>query len=409
MKIIDFIKKKLGFDEDDYYDEFGDQFEVQLDFDDESEPIADVIKRAPVKRADINILDYRERDMYVRDRCEQMQLASEEIESQKKEYQKITERLADFDEINSLPPHNYRELVVAAKRIIKVEEEERDYVRPTSKITDSQYREMERLEADLPSIIKKIRKEEDYQMTVKRDLNLLEGEKGALAYQRKEEKTKAANSKAAAVICVFVSVMAACLLLALQITLSFEVRLGYYIILAFLSLSLMGISVTYRNSIESQAKTEKKINRAINLQNSVKIKYVNTTNLIDFYYAKYNINNSYELSYMFEKYIEEKNARNHSEEMAKKLESARKELANLLRQYRINDVSLFVYEPYILADEDEMSDVRKKLIIQRQKLKKGMDFNSYSLEMGKAEIEELVRQYPKFSKEILAIVSQYSD
>ena len=36
-----------------------------------------------------------------------------------------------------------------------------------------------------------------------------------------------------------------------------------------------------------------------------------------------------------------------------------------------------------------------------------MDFNNYSLEMSKNEIESLIREYPKFSKEILAIVSQY--
>ena len=179
--------------------------------------------------------------------------------------------------------------------------------------------------------------------------------------------------------------------------------------MAFFGFSLTAVCVTYKNAQNEQLRTEKKLNRAITLQNSVKIKYVNATNLIDFYYSKYKVNNSYELSYMWEKYNEEKAARHHSEEVAEKLEKARKELAGLLRNYRLNDPAMFIYQTNILTDADVMQDLRRSLILQRKKLKKGMDFNSYSLDMSKKEIENLVREYPKFSKEILAIVNQYEE
>jgi hypothetical protein len=68
---------------------------------------------------------------------------------------------------------------------------------------------------------------------------------------------------------------------------------------------------------------------------------------------------------------------------------------------------MFIYQPSILTDEDVLTDVRRGLIRRRKKLKKGMDFNQYSLEMSKKEIEDLVREYPKFSREILAIVESY--
>ena len=113
--------------------------------------------------------------------------------------------------------------------------------------------------------------------------------------------------------------------------------------------------------------------------------------------------------YCWEKYNEEKNARNHSEEIAQKLDDARKELAKNLRTYNINDIALFVFQPYLLTDEMALAEIRKNLIIQRQKLKKGIDFNTFSLESSKREIEDLVREYPKFNKEILAIVSQYEE
>ena len=405
MRILDFVLEKLGFTDDDDELDFG--IGMQPEEETDAADMAEVIKRAPVRRADINVLDYRERDMYVRDKCEQMKAANDDLEGQKQEYKRITEQLADIDELCALSLSQFTELERAAKKIDTIEEQEKKYVRPLTKITESQYREMERLEDDIPDAIRKIRKEEDHQMTIKRDLNLLEGEKGALAYQRKEDRRKAGNAKAILFICTFVSILAALLLLALQVTLSFDVRLGYYAVLVFYGIALTAVSVTYKNAQEDQVRTEKKINRAITLQNSVKIKYVNATNLIDYYYSKYNVNNSYELNYMWEKYLEEKAARNHSEEVALKLEAARKELAAVLRNYKLNDPAVFIYQPSILTDEEEMQDVRRHLILRRKKLKKGMDFNMYSLETSKKEIENLVREYPKFSKEILAIVSTY--
>lgn len=407
MQILDWVLEKLGFiDEDDDELDFGVGMQP-LEEEEDVEQITNVITRAPLRRADINVLDYREREMYVRDKCEQMKAATEDIEGQKQEYKRITEQLADIDEICALALSQFTELERAAKKIDTIERNEEKYVRPLTKITEAQYREMERLEGEIPDAIKKIRKEEEHQMTIKRDLNLLEGEKGALAYQRKEERAKARNAKALLFVCSFVSLLAILLLFALQVTLAFDVKLGYYAVLAFFGISLTGVFVTYRNAQAAQLRAEKKINRAITLQNSVKIKYVNATNLIDYYYSKYNVNNSYELNYMWEKYLEEKAARNHSEEVALKLEEARKELMALLSNYRLNDPAMFIYQPSILTEEEVLTDVRRSLILRRKKLKKGMDFNQYSLETSKKEIEDLVREYPKFSREILAIVETY--
>ncbi len=411
MQILDWVLEKLGFiDEDDDELDFGIGMQPQEEESIEDvEKITEVITRAPLRRADINVLDYRERGVYVRDKCEQMKAASEDLEGQKQEYKRVTEQLADIDELSALSLAQFSELGRAAKKIDTILKDEEKYVRPLTKITESQYREMERLEDEIPPAIKKMRKEEDRQMTIKRDLNLLEGEKGALAYQRKEDRAKARNAKALLFICSFVSLLATLLLFALQVTLSFDVRLGYYIVLAFFGISLTAVSVSYKNAQDDQVKTEKKINRAITLQNSVKIKYVNTTNLIDYYYSKYNVNNSYELNYMWEKYLEEKAARSHSEDVALKLETARKELMAVLRNYKLNDPAMFIYQPSILTDEEVLTDVRRNLILRRKKLKKGMDFNQYSLETSKKEIEDLVREFPRFSGEILAIVEEYEE
>ena len=409
MGLIDLIKEKLGFDdEDDEELDFGVGMLPEDEEEDEDvEQLTDKLRRMPVKRADINILDYRERELFIRDRCEQMRAAADDIAGQRLEYDKVTQQLADIDEVCALSLSAFSELKRLAKRIEKIQEDEKKYERPLSKITESQYRDMERREKEIPEIIKKMQVEENHQMTIKRDLNLLEGEKGALAYQRREEKRRAANAKALAFICTLVSVMAAALLFVLHTTLKFDVRLGYYVVMAFFCMALTGVCVSFKNAQDSQVSTERKINRAITLQNSVKIKYVNATNLIDFYYTKYNVNNSYELSYMWEKYLEEKAARSHSEEVAKKIENARKELFKELNKYPLNDASMFVYRTELLTEDELMQNVRRKLIIQRKKLKQGMDLNNYSLDMCRDQIEAVVQEYPKYSGEIMAIMKQY--
>jgi hypothetical protein len=117
--------------------------------------------------------------------------------------------------------------------------------------------------------------------------------------------------------------------------------------------------------------------------------------------------NSYELSYIWEKYIEEKQAREHDSDIAERMEEARSELYQVLKHYRINDPSVWVYQPGVLVYDDEAKDVRKQLIVQRQRLKKGIDFEMYNLETAKKELEGLVREYPKYAEDIIAIVGEY--
>lgn len=404
-KLFNFIKDFLGFEDE----EEEDEFDLGLEIGENSESLKEVLSLSTKHRRDVNILDYKDRERYIRECCDQMVSASKDVESQRMEYQVVSDRLLDLEELASLPRRDMNEVRNRAKKILQIEADEAAYTRPISKITEAQYREMERLEEEMPGILKKMKEHEDYQMTVRRDLNLLEGEKGALAYQRKEERNRSQNAKASALIVVVAALMAVCFLLILQFTLKLDVLLGFYIVAGICAIFLTAVCVSYRDAILKQEKIEKKLNRTVLLQNTVKVKYVNTTNLIDYLYAKYHVNNSYELQYMWEKYLEEKEARAHSENVAKKMEEARKALFALLEQYHVKDPSLWLYQPSVLVYEDEMTEVRHSLIIQRQRLKKGIDFHVYNLESSKKEIEEIIRDYPEYAREILAIVSQYEE
>ena len=404
MGLIAKIKELLGIrpPEDD-----GIEFALGLSEGKDSDPMDKVLSRDTIRRSDLNVLDYRDRERYVRACCEMMTAASAEVEKQKIEYQTVTERLTDLEEIAQLPVSDREEVKKRAKAILQIEDDESHYRRPVSKITEVQYREMERQADEIPDVLKTMREREDYQMTVRRDMNLLEGEKGALAFQRKEELQKAKNTRGYVIVILVAAVLAFILLIFMQRAMRMDVMIGYYVLTGLTAIAVTACGVSFRNAQGEATSAERQINRAIQLQNSAKIKYVNVTNLLDFSYAKYKVSNSYELSYMWDKYLEEKEARNHSEEVAQKLEDARRSLYGLLQHFRLKDPSIWVYQPGALLYDEEMTELRHSLIIQRQRLRKGIDFNLFNLEDSKKEIEKLVKDYPKYAREILAIVTQY--
>lgn len=402
MSFFDWIKDKFGlFDEDDY------EFEIPIREGDDAQSVTEALRRQSTSRRDLNIHNPIERERYIRGLCEQMASNSGDVDGKKSEYQKVTDKLQDIEEIEALPDSDREMLRYCAKNILNLEEEEAQYKRPNSKITEHQYHEMEKIEGDVEEILRKIEDSEKYQAVVRRDMNLLEGEKAALAYQRKEDKNRINNAKSLFFVFVFAAVLAYIVIIALGVTMRINMLLPISIVSAMLAVALTFIFVNFRDAREDLLRTSRQINKSITLQNAAKIKYVNVTNLIDYYYAKYKINSSHELYYLYEKYAEEKKSRHHSEDAAARFESLRLELFNLIKRYRIKDPAFWVYEPRVLVYDRELADLRHDLVVQRQRLRKGIDFEVYNLENGEKEIKDIVMQYPQYSKEIMAIVDQY--
>ena len=401
MKILNWLKDILGFGEDDFDD-------IEINFSSESaESLMESLAKASRRRRTLNMNDKAQREQYVREYCDMMAVASKDVDAQKIEYQQVTQRLADLEELEKLPLADKSQVRIRANRVIKIEQEDSSYTRPAKKITESQYREMERLAKDIPSILAKMKEDEEYQMAVRRDLNLLEGEKGAVAYQRKEERSRARTAKNIAFVAIFGAVMAAALMFVLNQAMHVEVEMGWIILAGAFAVALTSSFVMYQNAQSGIASANRKLNKAISVQNTVKIKYVNITNVLDYNYAKYGVMNSHELAYIWDKYVEEKEAREHASDISQRMDVARSELYQVLKHYHINDPTVWIYQPGVLVYDDEAKDIRKQLIVQRQRLKKGIDFEIYNLETAKKELEALVREYPKYAEDIIEIVGEY--
>ncbi|MCR4924461.1 MAG: hypothetical protein K5931_10685, partial [Lachnospiraceae bacterium] len=96
MKLFDWIKKTLGFDEDLFDDDFLEEYKDRPDAGDN---VKDVMTSPSLKRENLNVLDYKERERFVRDHCEQMTSCSKDIDEQKLEYKVVMEHLEDIENI----------------------------------------------------------------------------------------------------------------------------------------------------------------------------------------------------------------------------------------------------------------------------------------------------------------------
>ncbi len=359
------------------------------------------------ERTYLKISDPYQREKLIRSLVEQVKNASGEMDKLSFEYNVVTAALKDMDELEALPSEEKRKVTEYAKKILHYEKERQDYQSKASRITESQYYRMEQYEDLADKIFRDMRKAEKYRELIRDDLSRLEGEKQAYLYRQGELKTSIANSKGMAMITLLAMGLLLFMLAVMQFGFEMEVMLGYFLTIITGAVCLTIIYVRYQDQIKDRGKVEKGINRIILLQNTVKIRYVNNVNLLDYLYVKYNVKNSKEWKLLFDVYEEEKRAREEHKQSEEELDYYQSELLKILRCFQLSDPRLWVRCPLALYDHKEMVEIRHEHIIRRQKLRAQIDYNKRMAKEGEKELRSLVAEYPQYSKEILGMMERY--
>lgn len=99
--------------------------------------------------------------------------------------------------------------------------------------------------------------------------------------------------------------------------------------------------VLNRNAVYTMKLSEKKLNRAIMLQNKVKIKYINTVNTIEYQYAKYGVKNSYDFANAYEMYLDDKKERERYARTTGMLGRATDQLTVILAGIGMHDAEIW--------------------------------------------------------------------
>ena len=167
------------------------------------------------------------------------------------------------------------------------------------------------------------------------------------------------------------------------------------------------VFVRYLNAQREETIVERDLNRVILLQNRVKIKYVNITNLLEYNYSKFKVNSAHELNFLWEKYMEERAQRERYQKTSTDLEFYNQDLIRILRKHRIKDPHIWISQAEAIVDNREMVEIRHHLIGRRQKLRETMEYNMENMKTAETEVNSLIKEHPEYGREILAIVSEY--
>lgn len=329
---------------------------------------------------------------YMLEHCEQIIDATKELEEQKNEYRILTSYLTDIQIIEELPKKEQRELSDTATSIIALNKSKDDYLKTTKKITDSQFNQMQQDEELITTAIRSLQSNEMYQSAVKRDMQYLEGEKTEWMYYRQElvNEQKLMQKLAYGLFGVLVMLM----------TVTFVLQIGFEIDTKPIFLSLLiagaigGMSIYLRmqNNEKEMKQSEVNMNHAITLLNKTKVKYVHSTNAVDYACEKYHVHNSYELNYIWEQYLEAVKEREKYERNSDDLDYFYGKLVRMLRKFNLYDAKVWTNQPHALMDKREMVEIKHDLIERRQKLRSRIEYNMDVILDQKEEIEGLMKE-----------------
>lgn len=360
------------------------------------------------ERTYLKINDPYQREKYIRSLVEQVRDASAELDKLSYEYNVVTSVLKDMDELEALPPSEKHQVTELAKKILHFQQEKQEYQNKKSRLTDSQFYRMEQYEDSAPKVYEDMHKAEKYREMIKDDLSRLEGEKHAFQYRKSELKHGMTDSRGMALICMLAMGLLLVMLAIMQFGFEMQVGVGYFITIIAGAIALAVIYTRYLEQGKELKRVEKGMNRIILLQNTVKIRYVNNVNLLDYLYLKYNVKSAREWQTLCEIYEEEKRARTINEMNEEELDYYQSELLKILRNYQLSDARLWLRSPLALYDHREMVEIRHEHIVRRQKLRAQMDYNKRMAKDGEKELRAFVAEYPQFSKEAIQMMDRYS-
>ncbi len=358
-------------------------------------------------REGVNFELAEDRNAYVDECLEQMVVAAKELELLSGEYSLVTAYLTDTEEVEALPQDEQDALMVSAKRLRVVEQERRDYLAKTDRMPDAVYYGMKEKEEELEEGIRKLKEAEDYGAVIKQDLQRLSRERHAYAYRRDELLGMRENLKG--MFAIFAGALMVCIiiLLILQFAFKLEAAIGYFVTVVAAAVAFTVIWLKFTDAGKELLRVEKATNRLIQLQNKVKIKYVNNTNLLNYLYLKYQVENGKALEKKYEKYLQEKEERKQYEEAEAKREYYIRNLTEQLSRFRVRYPERFTANVEALLNPKELVEMRHDLIIRRQALRKQINYNSDIIKTVKGEIKDIAFSYPDYEQEIIAKLSEF--
>ena len=351
-----------------------------------------------------NLSDSKQVQHYIINCCEQIIEAGKELEEEKSEYRIVTNYLKDIQLIEELPPEDLKEVCAAAENVQNLNRMRDNYHNSEKRISDVQFVQMQQEEDKIPDAINRLKANEAYQNTVKRDMNYLEGEKNEWYYNKLELKHQQNILKKLSFGLLGLVVVSMLILLLLYMSFSFDITYSFMAVIFIAAIGAFAIFLKMSSNQTEIRQSEVNMNHAITLLNKVKFKYVNVTNAVDYAREKYHVQNAYEFNYIWEQYLNELKEREKFRQANEDLEYYSIKLVRLLKRYRLYDANVWVNQASALVDKKEMVEVKHNLIVRRQKLRSRIEYNADNIRNRRSEVDRMLKKEHIDTTEIRQII-----
>lgn len=341
-------------------------------------------------------------------KCDQIVEATYLMEDLRVEYEMVTSYFKDIQTIEELPENTRNEIMDIAKKIAFLQSETSSFLHSDDRISDENFRMIQGIEKDLTNILGQLKELEDMDMKIKRDMKHLEAEKNAQEYLQESIEERQAKLRMFTIgfgtISVLVVITLAIVGWLTKTTLVIPVLLILLVVAVMAALCV----VTFRNLSYEFKMSERRENRAINLMNKVKIKYINNTAMLEYLYEKYNIKSLRELEYLYDQYLIMVDEVRKFQKTSGDLREFSDELSKLLFSNGVKDPDIWAKQSLALIDSREMVEVKHSLNVRRQKLREQIAYNDKLRLNGLRDIKELLKANPELRSQVKRMMEVYN-
>ncbi|MBR4529644.1 MAG: hypothetical protein IKO80_05105 [Lachnospiraceae bacterium] len=358
-------------------------------------------------RDSMNMDDPAERREFVGACLQQIKEAQIEMDNLEYEYRTVTGYLRDLEEIDALPKDQREQIAKLAQKILDAGRGRDQYYSSDVRMAQADFERMQELAPKAQETIDRMAEAEQFRKKVTNDLKRLDNERQAYDYRLDEIERTVSTSQVLMIFTAICMAAVVILLFVLGKLLKLNVTYGYMLTFLFAALSVTVLYVRGQNASGERKNAVSGISRLILLQNTVKIRYVNNQNLLNYMILKYNVKNSEELKHQLELYEKEKEDRAKLRGSERTMMEAQRDLLQMLRNFRLQYPEVWMKQLSGLADPREEVEIRHHLNQQRQSLRERMDYNETRVKgRAREEIERLARDYPEYADEILDMVAR---
>ena len=141
----------------------------------------------------------------------------------------------------------------------------------------------------------------------------------------------------------------------------------------------------------------------------MKFKYVNIKNAVDYTCERFHVNNSLELTYNYEQYIEACKEREKFKQTNEDLEYFNGRLVRILQGLHLYDARIWLNYANAVIDPREMVEVKHDLFSRRQKLRSRIEYNLNAIEDMKQEVEKYIDKMGSKTEQVRTILMKVDE